>query len=71
MRAQGPSSAEEGGVASILVVGAGKVGRRIAANFERAGGHEVAVADRERSPYLRSESKFLQVDASDQAVTSL
>jgi saccharopine dehydrogenase-like NADP-dependent oxidoreductase len=51
---------------SILVVGAGKVGRRIAANFGRGGGHHVVMADQVRSPSVGSDITFLQVDAADQ-----
>ncbi|CAH2404597.1 saccharopine dehydrogenase family protein [Mesorhizobium escarrei] len=52
-------------MASVLVVGAGKVGRRVAANLKNVGGHQVTVTDRVRSPYLGEDMMFRHVDASD------
>jgi saccharopine dehydrogenase-like NADP-dependent oxidoreductase len=54
-------------MASILVVGAGKVGRRIAANFGRDEVHDVVVADLAQPPGLGSGVRFVQVDAAEES----
>lgn len=52
---------------SILVVGSGRVGRRIALNLQDIGGHEVALADRVRPTHVPESTKFVALDAANSA----
>lgn len=53
-------------MSSILIVGSGRVGRRIALDLRQIGGHQVTLADRTRPEHLPKDHRFIALDASEE-----
>ena len=51
----------------VLVVGSGKIGRRVASNLATIARHDVTLAGRARPPVLPPGALFVNIDASDRA----